>query len=389
MSFAEVSNRTHRSALAPNKENRFNHTNNKPEGRKGLCFYRSGKQDPGKSKALFSFYLLIPLNFMTTKTLSLLCTALTLMACYSCQNKVERSGNPVLQGRYADPEGIIFDDRYWIFPTRSLPFEEQISFDAFSSPDLVEWTKHENILDTTEVKWAKKAMWAPSIIKKEQSYYLFFGANDIYHDGDGGIGVAVASRPEGPYKDLLGRPLIDKIVNGAQPIDQFVFQDKDGSYYLFYGGWGHCNVGRLKDDFTGFIPFEDGELFKEVTPENYVEGPFMFIRNGKYYFMWSEGNWTQNDYCVAYAIADSALGPFRRIGTVLQSDNNIGTGAGHHSVIFDPKGKHCYVVYHRHPLGSTDGNDRVVCIDEMFFDEQGHIMPITITNEGVEKNPLK
>lgn len=201
--------------------------------------------------------------------------------------------------------------------------------------------------------------------------------------------MAVASRPEGPYKDLLGRPLIDKIINGAQPIDQFVFKDTDGTYYMFYGGWRHCNVVRLKDDFTGFIPFEDGELFKEVTPENYVEGPFMFIRNGKYYFMWSEGNWTQDDYCVAYAIADSPMGPFKRIGKVLQSDMQVGTGAGHHSVIFEPESGKYYMVYHRHPIGSTDGNDRVVCIDEMHFDEEGYIKPVVITNEGVEANLLQ
>ena len=58
----------------------------------------------------------------------------------------------------------------------------------------------------------------------------------------GGIGVAVSDRPEGPYKDLLGKPLINEIVNGAQPIDQFVFRDDDGRYYMYYGGWGHCNV---------------------------------------------------------------------------------------------------------------------------------------------------
>lgn len=324
-----------------------------------------------------------------TKTLPfILCVALACTSCNSQKAVAPQASNPVIEGKYADPEGIIFGDRYWIFPTRSLPFEEQVSFDAFSSPDLVTWTKHTNIIDTVEVKWAKKAMWAPSVIQKGESYYFFFGANDIHHDGEGGIGVAVASQPEGPYKDLLGRPLIDKIVNGAQPIDQFVFQDKDGSYYMFYGGWGHCNVGKLKDDFTGFIPFDDGEVFKEVTPENYVEGPFMFIRDGKYYFMWSEGNWTKNNYRVAYAIADGPLGPFKRIGTVLQSDDKIGTGAGHHSVIFEPKSKRYYIVYHRHPLGSTDGNDRVVCIDEMFFDEQGHIVPIVMTHEGVERNPL-
>lgn len=117
-----------------------------------------------------------------------------------------------------------------------------------------------------------------------------------------------------PYQDYLGRPLIDKIYNRAQPIDQFVFQDKDGSYYMYYGGWGRCNVVKLKDDFTGLLPFEDGTYYREVTPENYTEGPFMFIRDGKYYFMWSEGGWGGPDYSVAYAIADNPFGPFKRIG---------------------------------------------------------------------------
>lgn len=59
----------------------------------------------------------------------------------------------------------------------------------------------------------------------------------------------------------------------------------------------------------------------------------MLKRNGKYYFMWSEGGWTGPDYCVAYAIADSPFGPFKREAKILQRDPNIGTGAGHHSVV--------------------------------------------------------
>lgn len=51
------------------------------------------------------------------------------------------------------------------------------------------------------------------------------------------------------------------------------------------------HVVQLNDDFTGLVPFEDGTVYKEVTPENYVEGPFMFKKDGKYYFMWSEGGW--------------------------------------------------------------------------------------------------
>lgn len=300
------------------------------------------------------------------------------------------AGNPIVEGWYADPEGIIFDDKYWVYPTYSAPYDEQVFMDAFSSPDLVNWTKHERIIDTASVKWVKRAMWAPAILKKDNKYFLFFGGNDIQSDNEyGGIGVAVADKPEGPFKDYLGKPLIDKFYNGAQPIDQFVFKDKDGSYYIYYGGWKHCNVAKLNDDFTGLVPFEDGTIYKEVTPENYVEGPFMFIHNNKYYFMWSEGGWTGPDYSVAYAIADSPFGPFKRIGKILQQDPKVATGAGHHSVIHEPKSDKWYIVYHRRPLTETDGNHRVTCIDEMQFDENGYIKPVVITNEGVKANPLK
>lgn len=120
--------------------------------------------------------------------------------------------------------------------------------------------------------------------------------------------MAVADNPAGPFKDVLGKPLIDKIVNGAQPIDQFVFRDDDGTYYMYYGGWGHCNIVKLSPDLLSVVPFDDGTVYKEVTPQDYVEGPFMLKRNGKYYFMWSEGGWGSPDYRVAYAIADSPLG---------------------------------------------------------------------------------
>jgi len=302
----------------------------------------------------------------------------------------QRSGNPVFPGWYADPEAVIFNKTFWIYPTFSAPYDKQVFLDCFSSPDLVNWTKHEKILDTASVKWAKRAMWAPAIVEKDGQYFLFFGANDIQSDKEtGGIGVAVADSPAGPFKDYLGKPLIDRFHNGAQPIDQFVFKDKDGQYYMIYGGWRHCNIARLKSDFTGFEPFADGSTFKEITPEGYVEGPTMFIRNGKYYFMWSEGGWTGPDYSVAYAIADSPFGPFTRIDKILKQDPSIATGAGHHSVIKLPKKDAWYIVYHRRPLTETDGNSRETCIDKLEFDKNGHIKSVVITKEGVAKQRIR
>ncbi len=301
----------------------------------------------------------------------------------------QENHNPIFPGWYADPEGSIFNNEYWVYPTYSAPYEKQVFLDAFSSKDLVHWQYYHKIIDTSAVKWAQKAMWAPSITEKDGKYYLFFAANDIQSDEEtGGIGVGVASKPGGPYKDLLGKPLVGKFHNGAQPIDQFVFKDTDGKYYLIYGGWKHCNIAKLNKDFTGFTAFKDGTIFKEITPENYVEGPFMFVRNGKYYFMWSEGGWTGPDYSVAYAIGDSPKGPFKRIGKILQQDMRVATGAGHHSVIKVPGEDSYYIVYHRRPLGETDRNSRVVCIEKMTFDKNGYIQPITITRKGVDAHPL-
>jgi beta-xylosidase len=306
------------------------------------------------------------------------------------RSQAAAGGNPALPGWYADPEAHVFEDRYWIYPTYSAPYDQQTFLDAFSSTDLVAWTKHPRIVDTARVKWATRAMWAPSVIHKDGWYYLFFGANDIQKDGQpGGIGVARSRRPEGPFEDYLGRPLIDKFHNGAQPIDQFVFRDRDGAYYIVYGGWRHCNIARLNDDFTGFVPFDDGATFREITPQGYVEGAFMLLKDGKYYFMWSEGGWTGPNYAVAYAIGASPFGPFTRIGRILQQDPAIATGAGHHSVVQSPASGKWYIVYHRRPLGETDRNHRVVCIDELKFSADGRIEPVVITKIGVAPDPVR
>ena len=238
----------------------------------------------------------------------------------------------------------------------------------------------------------------PAAIEKHGRYYLFFSANDIQNSNElGGIGVAVSDTPDGPFEDLIGKPLVGEFHNGAQPIDQFVFKDDDGTHYLVYGGWRHCNIARLADDFRSLIPFADGTTFKEITPEGYVEGPMMFRRNGKLYFMWSEGGWTGPDYSVAYAIADgggSPLGPFNRVGKVLIQDPSIATGAGHHSVLRLPgpaaggEGSDQWaIVYHRRPAGTKERDHREVCIEPMTFDTHGHIKPITITTTGIHPHP--
>ncbi len=325
----------------------------------------------------------------------LLLLIVILAGCTKTPKQVQKSGNPVFEGWYADPEGIVFDDEFWIFPTYSDDYEKQVFFDAFSSKDLVNWKKHTHVLDTASVSWARQALWAPSVVEKDGKYYFFFGANDLQRKGSvywdeknkvnqtGGIGIAVAENPGGPYKDYLGKPLIDDFHNDAQPIDQFVYRDTDGQYYMFYGGWRKCNLVKLNNDFTGFIPWEDGTIYKDITPENYVEGPVLFQRKGKYYFMWSEGGWTNGTYKVAYAMADKITGPFQRIGTILESEENVATGAGHNSVMQIPGTDNWLIVYHRRPIPNEDRDHRVTCIDKLEFNTDRTIKPVKMTFEGV------
>jgi len=290
------------------------------------------------------------------------------------------SGNPLFVGWYADPEIHLFADRYYIYPTFSDDFDRQTFFEVWSSADLTNWRNEGRVLDFADVSWStNRAAWAPSVGERDGKYYMYFSA------GDGaGLGVAVASHPAGPFKDALGAPLIKEYHHGAQPIDAHVFTDDDGRSYLYYGGWRHAIVVELNDDMVSL----KGD-FHEITPESYVEGPFMIKRQGVYYYMWSEGNWGDSSYAVAYARSDSPFGPFVRDRRILESDSTVGKGAGHHSVLNIPGTDDWYIVYHRRPLEETHHNHRVTCIERMYFDDAGNILPVILTTTGVPARPIE
>lgn len=290
------------------------------------------------------------------------------------------SNNPIFSGWYADPEAHIYQGRYYVYPTYSARYEKQTFFEAFSSSDLISWHREGRILDFKDIPWStNRAAWAPTVIERDGTYFMYFGA------GDGaGLGVATSKSPAGPFKDALGKPLIKDVINGAEPIDAMAFLDDDGQAYLYYGGWSHANVVKLSKDML----HTEGE-FKEITPKDYVEGSYMLKKDGTYYFMWSEGGWGDSSYGVAYAKAKSPLGPFVRVGRILGGDPAVGKAAGHHSVFRVPGTDEYYICYHRRPLEETHPDSRVVCIDRMYFDKNGDIVPVKITNEGVPARPLK
>ena len=119
------------------------------------------------------------------KKILLLLAVLMVLPVSAKQKKEKRrtSGNPIFAGWYADPEGAVMGGRYWVFPTYSAPYKEQLFFDAFSSKDLVHWEKHQRVLEQKNIPWLWQALWAPSVIEANGKYYLFFGGNDVHEGG--------------------------------------------------------------------------------------------------------------------------------------------------------------------------------------------------------------
>ncbi|MBR4942021.1 MAG: family 43 glycosylhydrolase, partial [Clostridia bacterium] len=215
-----------------------------------------------------------------------------------------------------------------------------------------------------------------------------FATNDIHSEAEkGGLEIAVSDSHTGPFKALLDRPLVNGFHNEAQPIDAHLFKDDDGTVYLLYGGWRHCNIAVMNEDMTGFVPYENGEIFREITPADYVEGPCMFKRGGKYYFLWSAGGWTTGTYHVNAACADSPFGPFTDHYEILSTgDSTFANGPGHNGYLHIPEKDLWLMVYHRHQNGINDGNARFMCIDLMEFGEDGKIIPIKMTKSWKYEN---
>ncbi|MBR5221754.1 MAG: glycoside hydrolase family 43 protein [Clostridia bacterium] len=288
--------------------------------------------------------------------------------------------NPIVQGWYADPEARFYEGKYYIYVTRSFTkYEDQMNIDAFSSADLIHWEKHEGIIDMSGYPYVHRAVWAPTIIEKNGKYYLMFATNDIHEDDEGGgLEIAVSDSPAGPFRNLIGTSLIGKIIYGAQPIDAHLFKDDDGTIYLYYGGWGHCNMAVMNETMDGFVPFEDGEIFKSITPDGYVEGPCMMKRNGVYHFMWSEGGWTNGTYHVA---SSHSLSPtdICKTGKTVLSSSEIANGPGHHGYLHvEGTEDDWLIVYHRRIIGDLEAGHRMLCIDRMTFDGD-EIVPVIMT----------
>ncbi|MCH7229438.1 family 43 glycosylhydrolase [Glycomyces sp. L485] len=290
--------------------------------------------------------------------------------------------NPALPGLFADPNIVVFDDTYYLYPTTDgFAGWSGTQYRAFSSTDLVNWTDHGVILDlATDVSWADNSAWAPGIAEKNGKYYFYFSGGLASGNTAKHLGVAVSDSPTGPFTDALGEPLVPAGTYSGQAIDPAVYTDDDGQSYLYWGN-GQAQQVPLNEDMISFDP----DQVAIYDPPGYNEGAFVVERDGTYYFMWSENDTRSEDYRVAYATGSSPTGPWSdRVGVILQKDLSQGIkGTGHHSVVQVPGTDDWYIAYHRFAIPDGDGTHRETMIDRLYFEPDGSIRPVVPTLEGI------
>jgi hypothetical protein len=286
---------------------------------------------------------------------------------------------PLISNIYtADPSAHVFNGKIYVYPSHDIEtgMPENDNGDHFAMRDYHilsmdsiggKVTDHGVALDTKDIPWAGRQLWAPDAAFKNGTYYLYFPVKDkqdIFR-----IGVATSKSPTGPFK---AEP---KPIEGSLSIDPAVFTDTDGKSYMYVGGiWGGQlqrwrtgkydgskpkeqepgpketalgpKMARLSDNMLSFaepvkevqILGQDGKPFLSGDNQHrFFEGGWMHKYKGKYYFSYSTGD----THLLVYATGDSPYGPFTYQGVLM---NPVEGWTTHHSIV-EVNGK-WYVFYH-------------------------------------------
>lgn len=316
---------------------------------------------------------------------------------------VSGAGNPILPGYHADPE-ILYSNKtgkYYIYSTTDgKPGWGGYKYYVYSSTDLKEWKNEGIALDasTDQIPWANGNLWAPAATEVKQKngnykYYLYYSARPNNQEAKQ-IGVAVSDNPTGPFVDS-GKPMLTKNYPGCkgQLIDVDVFIDPVSKKPYLYWGNGFMAGAELEPSMTQIKE----ETVTVMTPKGgslkdyaYREAPYVFYRNGIYYFMWSVDDTGSANYHVAYGTAKSPLGPIEVAKdpiVLIQDPQHDIYGTAHNSMLQKPGTDEWYIVYHRinkEYLHFQPGVHREICIDRLYFNEDGTIKRVKPTATGLE-----
>jgi beta-xylosidase len=291
--------------------------------------------------------------------------------------------NPLILDQFtADPSARVFESKVYIYPSHDIPCPKGRGFIGFCMPDyhvfssenLTDWKDHGVIISQNNVPWVdstRYSLWAPDCIEKDGKYYFYFPAwaNEKITEIGMRIGVAISDSPYGPF---VPEP---RPIEGVFGIDPNPFIDKDGQAYLYWAGRGRLLGSKLKENMIE-LASEPQEI--KGLPAGFKEGPYLFERNGIYYFTYPYVK--KHTERLDYAIGDNPMGPFTHKG-VIMDESPTGCWTNHHSIIAY-KGQ-WVLFYHHNDLSPKFDKNRSIRIDSLFFNNNGSIQKVIPTWRGV------
>ncbi|WP_290760919.1 carbohydrate-binding protein [Fibrobacter sp. UBA4297] len=325
--------------------------------------------------------------------------------------------NPISTYHYLADPGAAADDDYFYIITDSddpAPYNSNgykiYALYAFRSRDMQNWTDFGIIYDARKVSGIND-IWASGIAVHNGTFYIVFPDG-----GGGGIGYIKAPAIEGPWTNAVGQGK-DKLVGGRGIIgcdgvswcfDPGIFIDDDGTTYVTWGG-GESNSRPNTDNFdivklndAKNAPVGNGSHVKvnNLPTRKMLEASYIHKHKGTYYFSYSTG-WQQGAPTIDYGTSNNVMGPYTWKGTILGDPSMNGrsiNGNNNHHGIAEFKG-HSYVVYHDRRIAKghngleiipaddgkakpNEGYHRSVSVDEMFYNADGTIQTVKVTDEG-------
>jgi len=241
-----------------------------------------------------------------------------------------QADNPLVPINMADPHVHIFNNKAYMFTTRDvLPIRgwHMPDWQVWSSDDLVNWKKELVIKPTDTYIGESELCFASDAATRKGKYYFYF--SNYTKDS----GVMVADKPEGPYVDALGKPLLPEDLTSTKEYDISVPVDDDGFGYIIFGVNNknlRYHIAKLNPDMISLA-----EKPKPITITGEFRGsdkPNVHIHGGKYYL--SVG--------ANYAIADNIYGPYTTKRSCVDENHPYGWNQRAHGNFFDWKNQSFY-----------------------------------------------
>lgn len=285
------------------------------------------------------------------------------------------SQNPIIQTKFtADPAPLVHHDTVFLYTSHDE--DDAFGFKMkewllYTSTDMVNWTDHGAVASLEDFKWVNtdNGAWAPQCIERNGKFYLYCPVPNGL-----GIGVLVADNPYGPFKDPIGKPLVQ---NSPEDIDPTVFIDDDGQAYMY---WGNPNLWyvKLNEDMISIA----GDVVKDASfaktegqpdPFHYQEGPWAWKHNGNYYMAYASTCCPEG---IGYAMSKSASGPWEYKGMIMDGDSR---SSGNHPGIIPFKGKWYVFGFNfvlSQQIATRHSERRSVCVTELKYNSDGTLQKL-------------